>query len=71
MDDIDAAQEREALFQSVALKRALAKPHEEKALIINGRPHCLDCEMPIPQKRLRANPSAVRCIECQTIKERG
>ena len=30
---------------------------------------CEDCEERIPQRRLRANPSATLCIECQDVKE--
>ncbi len=32
---------------------------------------CEDCEESIPQRRLRANPSATLCVECQEIRERG
>jgi DnaK suppressor protein len=32
---------------------------------------CEDCEERIPQRRLRANPSATLCVECQEIRERG
>lgn len=31
---------------------------------------CEDCEEKIPQRRLRANPSATLCIECQKMRER-
>jgi len=34
-----------------------------------GRPLCEDCGRPIPVKRLRANPFAVRCYACQDILE--
>ena len=32
---------------------------------------CADCGEPIGQDRLRANPVALRCAECQTARERG
>lgn len=32
---------------------------------------CEDCEERIPQRRLRANPSATLCVECQEMRERG
>jgi DnaK suppressor protein len=32
---------------------------------------CADCGEPIGRDRLRANPVAVRCAECQTARERG
>lgn len=69
-DEIDEAQEREEFYRTMLLKKALEKINEEDPLIINGRRHCLDCEQPIPKKRLRANPEARRCIFCQTRKER-
>lgn len=32
---------------------------------------CADCGEPIGTDRLRANPVALRCAECQTARERG
>ncbi|MEK7861752.1 MAG: TraR/DksA family transcriptional regulator, partial [Chloroflexota bacterium] len=32
---------------------------------------CQDCEADIPYARLSANPTAIRCIGCQTRHERG
>jgi RNA polymerase-binding protein DksA len=32
---------------------------------------CVDCGEPIGMDRLRANPAALRCAECQTARERG
>lgn len=31
---------------------------------------CVDCEQPIPLARIEANPTAERCIACQTDAER-
>jgi DnaK suppressor protein len=31
---------------------------------------CDECDRPIDIKRLRASPSALRCIDCQTLHER-
>ncbi|MGC4404275.1 TraR/DksA family transcriptional regulator [Methyloversatilis sp. MC4-4] len=31
---------------------------------------CVDCELPIPFERLRLQPAAVRCVECQEALER-
>ena len=33
--------------------------------------HCLGCETEIPITRLLAFPSAMRCIECQTVVEKA
>ena len=32
---------------------------------------CVDCGEPIGRERLRANPVALRCAECQRARERG
>lgn len=31
--------------------------------------YCVDCEQKIPVKRLEKIPTALRCVECQTIFE--
>jgi phage/conjugal plasmid C-4 type zinc finger TraR family protein len=36
-----------------------------------GAPDCLRCGEAIPPARRKAAPSAIRCIRCQTIFERG
>lgn len=46
----------------------------EAALLRIGRDEfgiCVDCEQPIPLARLEANPTADRCIACQTDLERA
>lgn len=48
-----------------ALDRRLEAPLE-----INGRRLCLGCDEAISTARLNANPSAVRCVECQTDHDR-
>jgi len=53
-----------------AAKNALDQVKEEP-LMIDGRRCCLDCEEPISEKRLTANPDAVRCTPCQARKERN
>lgn len=45
----------------------------EAALLRIGRGEygaCIDCDQPIPPARLEANPTAERCIACQTDFER-
>jgi len=32
---------------------------------------CVDCDVEIPYARLSANPTAVRCVNCQSQRERG
>ncbi|CAL1239954.1 TraR/DksA family transcriptional regulator [Candidatus Methylocalor cossyra] len=46
----------------------------EAALLRIGRGDygsCVDCDQPIPLARLEANPTAERCIACQTDLERA
>lgn len=46
----------------------------EAALLRIGRGEygiCIDCDQPIPLARLEANPTAERCIACQTDYERA
>lgn len=72
MTDIaDRAQVRESanLTEALARQAERAATHE-KPFEIEGRRVCLDCFEPILKRRLRANPRAVRCTECQEIKER-
>ena len=30
---------------------------------------CADCGLVIPEKRLRARPEAIRCLDCQSVRE--
>lgn len=72
-DIIDKAQENDELFRQVSLETQLRKskismPH--KARLAMTTENCEDCDEPIPAKRLKANPAATRCVECQTKYER-
>ena len=42
----------------------------EAPFAIEGRRVCLDCFEPIGRQRLKANPNAVRCVECQRDSDR-
>lgn len=81
MDEADYAQQNEELFRGLALRdhfrRTVINPREAETQAGAGRSpglsegaNCLDCEEPISQARLRANPQAVRCIGCQDKFER-
>lgn len=73
MSDIaDRAQVREDdnLAEALARQAERASSHEQPS-VIEGRRVCLDCFEPILKRRLKANPRAVRCVECQEIRERG
>lgn len=69
-DAADRAQEREEADRDAALARARDNTAHEAPFEIEGRRVCLDCFEPIDKRRLKANPAAVRCLECQTLIER-
>lgn len=64
MDIADRAQPREAEFQAAALAAVLNQPREMPR-IVGGVRVCLDCDDPLGRQRLKANPHAVRCLDCQ------
>ena len=68
-DIVDQAKERELFHRAQALAAAKANAVEPEQLIIGHEVVCLDCEEPIPELRLLAKPDAVRCIDCQSLKE--
>lgn len=76
MDAADVAEERIEhdfdLNRRAALDRM--KPDMPQVVIAgeDGRPTiiCYDCEAPIPQGRLDAHPTAIRCMDCQVAHER-
>jgi DnaK suppressor protein len=75
-DIIDKAQENDELFRRTSLEKHFARrispspqssPHKGEEVI---KRMCLDCKEPIPAKRLKANPAATRCVECQELTEK-
>lgn len=68
MDDADIAQGIEAAEREHSLATHSNRPIETP-LIINDQRLCIDCEEPIPSKRLQAAPEAARCIFCQQLRE--
>lgn len=63
-DIIDRAQEVEAerTGRLIAAHRARS--------VAQGDGRCETCSEPIPAARLKAEPDALRCVECQTLFER-
>lgn len=59
-------QERDA---SIARRKEIAATHDAP-FEIEGVRVCLDCCEPIAKKRLKALPTAARCVDCQEIHER-
>jgi DnaK suppressor protein len=67
VDVFDRAQENDQLFRELALREHFAgrsKGQEERVM------DCIDCGDEIAPARLKALPNAVRCLDCQEIKER-
>ncbi|MFA6290216.1 MAG: TraR/DksA family transcriptional regulator [Victivallales bacterium] len=71
-DIIDQAQENDELFRRVSLEKHFARHTPGSAASGNAVKiiDCADCNEPIPAKRLKANPQATRCVECQTLAEK-
>lgn len=65
-DDIDRAQELDALELSDALARqALANRNDNLTALT-----CIDCDDEIPAARRKAAPGCKRCVACQADFER-
>ncbi len=62
---VEQRQRDDALANQAALNAAHETPFE-----IDGKRVCLDCYDPIPARRLKACPHAVRCVECQNDHDR-
>ena len=64
MDEADRA----AALIEATTANALARIHAAQAQA--GQADCEDCGEPIPAARRAANPTAIRCLECQQHYER-
>lgn len=65
-DDIDRAQvitEQHLDDALAAHRRRPAYTLADSALI------CVDCELPIPEGRRKAQPGCTRCVGCQSLHE--
>ena len=74
MDEIDVAQEHDQMMREHALFTTmimLKKKEYFMPLILDGVRCCVDCKDEIPGERLSIKPGAVRCVSCQTRKERN
>jgi len=69
-DPFDRAQEVEQAFRDSALARQLTHAVEQPDIDSQGRRYCLGCGAEIETERLVAVPTAARCVDCQTAKER-
>jgi phage/conjugal plasmid C-4 type zinc finger TraR family protein len=53
------------MLQRVALAEHAGHRETGRQIRVGGVVYCVDCDAPIPERRLAANPSAFRCIYCQ------
>ncbi|MGL4829884.1 MAG: TraR/DksA family transcriptional regulator [Vibrio sp.] len=67
-DQFDRAQQLEQEFRDRAIAQQL-KRNQDAACAEGEDRDCVDCGVAIPQKRIQAMPSAVRCVGCQSKKE--
>jgi len=75
-EDVDMAEEEredDEVAQTVAVLQERFRAVEEGLARLRRGTYglCQDCQKPIPQKRLDALPSAIRCAPCQTAFERS
>jgi len=65
----EGAQALTERLRQAGIDEARSAPTEQP-LEVNGQRLCKECEEPLSPARLNANPSAVRCVECQTDHDR-
>ncbi len=71
MSDLaDRAGDLEEQQRSNALRAQSAVVVEMPRQNREGKRICLGCEERLSQKRLKAEPRAVRCVECQDLHEK-
>ncbi|GKX57628.1 hypothetical protein SOASR030_37400 [Leminorella grimontii] len=64
-DVIDRGSAREIFIRELAIAR-----HQNRPKPATSDGVCVDCDQPIEVARLKANPCAERCIDCQLLYER-
>jgi RNA polymerase-binding transcription factor DksA len=67
-DFLDRASDQEEFFRNTSIAQARSRAQEEPDEDEHGR-YCLDCTQIIPLARVAA-VNAVRCIHCQTTREK-
>lgn len=68
-DEMDRAQAASEVYENAAMRSHFKKQSAAAPAVIAR--NCEDCDKPIPQARLKANPAAIRCVPCQTKYEHG
>ncbi|HAS6672760.1 TraR/DksA C4-type zinc finger protein [Vibrio parahaemolyticus] len=69
-DQFDRAQELETLYRNAAISNRPVQAEEQPDEDEHGNRYCLSCGCVIPPKRVKALSTAVRCVSCQSRKER-
>jgi DnaK suppressor protein len=75
MDIIDRAQQidreqQAAIDEFLRRRNADSLEPPERAQVIDGIAYCQGCGEEMDPRRLQAKPDAVRCVECESRKER-
>ena len=70
MDIADHAQRLESHHREASLLAVRSRDSGEVQRCRGDRVYCLDCADAIDAARLKIQPLAVRCTECQTHRER-
>ena len=68
MDKADCAQRLNDFYLNGAIAAVLDRAVGKSVL---GLTECLDCGIEIPEARRIAQKGCVRCVDCQTIAEKG
>ena len=68
-DILDQAELLESRQRLEALLHVQQNNYEPEQYNHDGEVICIDCDLPIQPKRLRAKPNAARCIDCQELWE--
>ncbi|MDW7643436.1 MAG: TraR/DksA family transcriptional regulator [Desulfuromonadales bacterium] len=70
-DDLDRAQGINEQLQADALAAHFRRVRRLPAATFEATA-CVDCDEPIPEKRLQASPGCIRCVDCQRdFEQRG
>ena len=64
-DEIDRASENAAFLLEARIKEQRNNAPRPPLNLREGVISCIDCGDEIPEKRLKAVPGCLRCIECQ------
>jgi phage/conjugal plasmid C-4 type zinc finger TraR family protein len=71
MDEMDFAQEahQQWLADCLETQKRVSAAHNQRTT--NEAVICIDCDEPIPARRLAVQPNAERCVQCQSDFETG